>query len=117
MVVKVIEQKPWYGVSSGSAADTVPSQRNGYPAKHKVQSFPPPKSSQVDSLLSRSVGGMSTSWKNSEEEFLWDSIDSRSTDHDASIAKKNLWTHVSDKLGAQGRKICCTEGNSTCPPS
>ncbi|KAK4749298.1 hypothetical protein SAY87_026747 [Trapa incisa] len=97
---KVTEQKPWYGVSSGSAADTVPSQRNGYPARHKVQSSPSPKTSHIDSQINRSVGGMSTNWKNSEEEeFLWDSIDPKPTEHDARIARKDLWTpDVSDKL-------------------
>lgn len=98
-VVKVTEQKPRYGVSSGAVgvADAVSTRRNGYPTKHKLQSYPPPNSSNIDSQL-RSGSGMSSSWKNSEEEeFSWDSMDSRSTDHDAtinmsSITKKDHWT-------------------------
>ncbi|XP_031395515.1 flocculation protein FLO11 [Punica granatum] len=104
-VGKATEQKPWYGVGSGGITDTVSTQRNGFPAKQKLQGYPPPKSSNIDSKLSRSGGGMSTSWKNSEEEeFLWDSMGSRLTDRDAaintsSIARKDHWaSDGSEKL-------------------
>ncbi|KAI6697908.1 hypothetical protein NL676_018027 [Syzygium grande] len=101
---KISEQglsKPWYG-TGGSVTQSPSSQRNGFIGKHGFSSYQPSKSASVDSHLQPShgitniSGGISSSWKNSEEEeFMWDSVDPRSMEHDVtnipSISRKDRW--------------------------
>lgn len=101
---KISEQglsKPWYG-TGGSVAQSPSSQRNGFSGKHGFSSYQPSKSTSVDSHLQPSHGitnrssGISSSWKNSEEEeFMWDSVDPRSMERDInnipSISRKDRW--------------------------
>ncbi|KAF8042520.1 hypothetical protein BT93_A0990 [Corymbia citriodora subsp. variegata] len=102
---KISEQglsKPWYG-TGGSVAQSPSSQRNGFSGKHGFSSYQPSKSATVDSHLQPShgitsrSGGISSSWKNSEEEeFMWDSVDPGSMERDVanipSISRKDHWT-------------------------
>uniref|UniRef100_A0A7N0UAM7 C2H2-type domain-containing protein n=1 Tax=Kalanchoe fedtschenkoi TaxID=63787 RepID=A0A7N0UAM7_KALFE len=68
------QDKHWY--TGTSTADTVMGQRNGYDGKHKLTNYSTPQSH-----TSRSNGGTSRSWKNSEEEeYLWDDIHSAPRD-------------------------------------
>ncbi|KAI3442863.1 hypothetical protein J3R85_000559 [Psidium guajava] len=110
---KISEQglsKPWYG-TGGSVAQSPSSQRNGFSGKHGFSSYQP-KSTSVDSHLQPShgitnrSGGISSSWKNSEEEeFMWDSVDPRSMERDInnipSISRKDHWTlDGSEEMGS-----------------
>lgn len=94
-------EKPWYG-GSNSVAEPISVQRNGFSSKHVFPNYPAPRSANTDprlaqSTMSRSSSGISNSWKNSEEEeFMWDDMNSRLTNHGASStfgnSKKELWT-------------------------
>lgn len=102
---KISEQglsKPWYG-TGGSVAQSASSQRNGFSGKHGISSYQPSKTASVDSHLQPShgianrSGGISSSWKHSEEEeFVWDSVDPGSMERDVtnvpSISRKDRWT-------------------------
>lgn len=103
---KITEQgndKPWYGGGS-SVAESISSQRNGFNIKHGLTNYSAPKSANADprlktapAIASRSSGVLSSSWKNSEEEeFKWDDMNSRLTDHGppdiSSNSTKDRWT-------------------------
>ncbi|PQP98179.1 polyadenylation and cleavage factor homolog 4 isoform X2 [Prunus yedoensis var. nudiflora] len=114
---KITEQgndKPWYGGGS-SVAESISSQRNGFNIKHGLPNYSAPKSANADprlktapAIASRSSSVLSSSWKNSEEEeFKWDDMNSRLTDHGppdiSSNSKKDRWTSDdSEKLGFGG---------------
>ncbi|KAJ4705135.1 polyadenylation and cleavage factor-like 4-like [Melia azedarach] len=96
-----VHEKPWYGTSS-NITESIPGQRNGFNVKQGIPNYSAPKSAnaasrlqQTQNIASRSSSGMSTSWKNSEEEeFMWD-MHSRLSDQDAaSISTKSRkdWT-------------------------
>ena len=103
---KVTDQghdRPWYGATSG-VAETISSQRNGsqnYSASKSVNADPRLQATQ--NIAGRSSSGLSSSWKNSEEEeFMWE-MHSRLSDHDATNisnnSRKDRWTpDVSEKL-------------------
>ncbi|KAL3825803.1 hypothetical protein ACJIZ3_021832 [Penstemon smallii] len=85
---------PWY--ESGS---DVSNQKNGYDLKHGLESYVAQKPANSDSHLqlkqnfnSRSTNGMSTSWKNSEEEeYMWDEMN-RPTDRAVTdTSAKDQW--------------------------
>nr|XP_011466793.1 PREDICTED: polyadenylation and cleavage factor homolog 4-like isoform X1 [Fragaria vesca subsp. vesca] len=112
----IIEQghdKPWYGGVS-SAAETISGQRNGFNKKHGLN-YSAPKSANADprlqtpqAIASRNRGGLSSSWKNSEEEeYMWDDMNSRLTDHVtpdlSSNSRKERWiSDDSEKMGFGG---------------
>ncbi|XP_030495762.2 polyadenylation and cleavage factor homolog 4 [Cannabis sativa] len=91
--------KLWHG-DGGNFAESVSGQRNSFSIKHGFPNYPAPKSTNVvntslqsaQNVTSRSSGGVSSSsWKNSEEEeFMWDGMNSRSSDHGASVISSKL---------------------------
>ncbi|KAG4152143.1 hypothetical protein ERO13_D04G104200v2 [Gossypium hirsutum] len=100
---------PWFRATS-SVTETIPSQRNGFNVKHGSQNYSASKSVNADPRLhrthnisGRNSGGLSSSWKNSEEEeFMWE-MHSRLSEHDAANFSNNLrkdcWTpDVSEKM-------------------
>ncbi|OMO68207.1 hypothetical protein COLO4_29814 [Corchorus olitorius] len=101
--------RPWYGATS-SVTETISSQRNGFNIKHGSQNYLASKTVNADprlqaaqNLANRSSSGLSSSWKNSEEEeFMWE-MHSRLSEHDAANisnnSRKDHWTpDVSEKL-------------------
>ncbi|KAL1105355.1 hypothetical protein V6Z11_D04G126500 [Gossypium hirsutum] len=100
---------PWFRATS-SVTETIPSQRNGFNVKHGSQNYSASKSVNADPRLhrthnisGRNSGGLSSSWKNSEEEeFMWE-MHSWLSEHDAANFSNNLrkdcWTpDVSEKM-------------------
>ncbi|KAK5836273.1 hypothetical protein PVK06_012047 [Gossypium arboreum] len=100
---------PWFGATS-SVTETIPGQRNGFNVKHGSQNYSASKTVNADPRLhrthnisGRNSSGLSSSWKNSEEEeFLWE-MHSRLSEHDAANfsnnTRKDCWTpDVSEKM-------------------
>ncbi|XP_050380359.1 polyadenylation and cleavage factor homolog 4 [Argentina anserina] len=117
-IIQQGHDKPWYGGVS-SAAETISIQRNGFNKKHGLN-YSAPKSANADPRLqtpqviaSRNRGGLSSSWKNSEEEeYMWDDINSRLTDRvtpdlSSNIRKGHWISDDSEKLdfGGGSRKV------------
>ncbi|XP_022767162.1 polyadenylation and cleavage factor homolog 4 isoform X2 [Durio zibethinus] len=101
--------RPWYGATS-SITETTSSQRNGFNIKHGSQNYSASKYVNADprlratqNIAGRSSSGLSSSWKNSEEEeFMWE-MHSRLSEHDAANISNNSgkdhWIpDVSEKL-------------------
>ncbi|XP_062117518.1 uncharacterized protein LOC133831287 isoform X2 [Humulus lupulus] len=98
-VSEPVHDKLWHGDGS-NFAESVSGQRNSFSIKHGFPNYPAPKSTNVvntnlqpaQNIVSRSSGGVSSSsWKNSEEEeFMWDDMNSRLSDHGASGISSNL---------------------------
>ncbi|XP_024032992.1 polyadenylation and cleavage factor homolog 4 isoform X1 [Morus notabilis] len=91
-------EKVWHGGGS-SFAESVSGQRNSFNIKHGFPNYPGPKSISANTQLQsaqnissrRSGAAASSSWKNSEEEeFTWDDMNSRLTDHGASDISTNF---------------------------
>ncbi|KAK6942657.1 CID domain, partial [Dillenia turbinata] len=109
---RLIEQgveKPWYG-PGGDVAETIAGQRNGYDIKHGFLNFSSPRSGNADAQLqstqstaSKGSGGMTRSWKNSEEEeYVWDDLNSRLRDQGGANSNRDHWTADSaEKLGLE----------------
>ncbi|KAK8359399.1 hypothetical protein V6Z12_A04G092700 [Gossypium hirsutum] len=100
---------PWFGATS-SVTETIPGQRNGFNVKHGSQNYSASKTVNADPRLhrthnisGRNSSGLSSSWKNSEEEeFMWE-MHSRLSEHDAANfsnnTRKDCWTpDVSEKM-------------------
>ncbi|KAH1039691.1 hypothetical protein J1N35_041434 [Gossypium stocksii] len=100
---------PWFGATS-SIIETIPGQRNGFNVKHGSQNYSASKTVNADPRLhrthnisGRNSSGLSSSWKNSEEEeFMWE-MHSRLSEHDAASfsnnTRKDCWTlDVSEKV-------------------
>ncbi|KAA3463942.1 Pre-mRNA cleavage complex 2 Pcf11 [Gossypium australe] len=100
---------PWFGATS-SVTETIPGQRNGFNVKHGSQNYSASKTVNADPRLhrthnisGRNSSGLSSSWKNSEEEeFMWE-MHSRLSEHDAANFSNNMrkdcWTpDVSEKM-------------------
>ncbi|MBA0866767.1 hypothetical protein Goshw_024278 [Gossypium schwendimanii] len=100
---------PWFGATS-SITETIPSQRNGFNTKPGSLNYSASKSVNADPRLQvthnisgRNSSGLTSSWKNSEEEeFMWE-MHSRLSEHDAANFSNNLrrdrWTpDVSEKM-------------------
>ncbi|KAG8501039.1 hypothetical protein CXB51_003139 [Gossypium anomalum] len=100
---------PWFGATS-SITETIPGQRNGFNIKPGSLNYLASKSVNADPRLQvthnisgRNSSGLSSSWKNSEEEeFMWE-MHSRLSEHDAANFSNNLrrdrWTpDVSEKM-------------------
>ncbi|XWS59538.1 hypothetical protein CRYUN_Cryun08bG0130700 [Craigia yunnanensis] len=109
---KVTDQghdRPWYGATS-SVTETISSQRNGFNSKHGSQNHSASKSVNADprlqtkqNIAGKSSSGLSSSWKNSEEEeFMWE-MHSRLSEHDAvnisNNSRKDRWApDVTEKM-------------------
>ena len=109
---KVTDQglnRTWHGTTN-SVTETISSQRNGFNIKHGSQNYSASKFVNADprlkathNIAGRSSSGLSSSWKNSEEEeFMWE-MHSRLSEHDAAnisnYSRKDHWTpDVSEKL-------------------
>ncbi|XP_022745371.1 polyadenylation and cleavage factor homolog 4-like isoform X2 [Durio zibethinus] len=120
---KVTDQghdRPWYGATSG-VTETFSGQRNGFNSKHGSQNYSASKSVNADprlratqNIAGRSSSGLSSSWKNSEEEeFMWE-MHSRLSEHDAANisnnSRKDLWTpDVSQKMDFESQ-LCKAQG-------
>ncbi|XAR69704.1 hypothetical protein NMG60_11001405 [Bertholletia excelsa] len=92
--------RPWYG-TGGNIAEAVSSQRNGFDIKHGLPGYSASRVTNAEvhpqaaqSISSRSSSGVNKSWKYSdEEEYMWDDMKSRSSNHGAiNKSGKDLWT-------------------------
>ena len=96
--------KPW-STTGSNLAEKLSGQRNGFNIKLGYENYPAPRSANTGARLlptqnfssSSSNRGLSTNWKNSEEEeFMWGEMNSMLTGHSASaIASsigKDQWT-------------------------
>ncbi|XP_074269014.1 polyadenylation and cleavage factor homolog 4-like [Silene latifolia] len=96
-------EKQWLG-ASGEVEESISTQRNGYDAKRAISNYKSARAASTDVPLlqnpPRSSLEVSKSWKNSEEEeFRWDDLSNRTTDHGA-IDKLEFGNHHS-KLQTQ----------------
>ncbi|OVA17858.1 CID domain [Macleaya cordata] len=91
---------PWYGSGSNALKATAAAQRNAFDSKHGFPNHATPRPAQAVTQLqptqgisNRSSTGISRNWKNSEEEeYMWDDMKSRLTDHGESISlRKDGW--------------------------
>ncbi|KAL3532051.1 hypothetical protein ACH5RR_005572 [Cinchona calisaya] len=91
--------KPWF--ESGGVTPTISDKGNGFDPKLGFPSNLARRSSNSNAIMqsrpslpSRSISEMSKSWKNSEEEeYMWDDINSRLSDHGAmSSSGRDRWT-------------------------
>ncbi|GMI71033.1 hypothetical protein like AT2G36480 [Hibiscus trionum] len=114
---KVTDQghnRAWYGGKS-SVPETISGQRNGFNIKHGSQNYSTSKSVTTGShiratqnIASRSSSGLSSSWKNSdEEEFMWD-MHSRLSECDVANLSNNSrqdpWApDVSEKMDLESQ--------------
>ena len=101
--------RPWYGATS-SVTETISSQKNGLNSKHGSQNYPASKSVNADPRLQikqnisdRSSSGLSSSWKNfEEEEFMWE-MHFRLSKQDAvnisNNSRKDCWAFDVSKNG------------------
>lgn len=92
---KFKQDKPWF--ESGNESGTI--SKNGFDVKQGFQNYPGLRS--VNSAMSiqptnnfASSVGMNESWKNSEEEeYMWEDINSRLTEHGATNSLgRDHWT-------------------------
>ncbi|GLT64377.1 hypothetical protein SLA2020_368760 [Shorea laevis] len=87
------QDRPWYGTGS-SVQETISSQRNGFNVKpglrnYSVSKNADPRLRAAHNVANRSNNGLSSSWKNSEEEeFMWD-MHSRLSDQDVAAISSN----------------------------
>ncbi|KAM7264748.1 hypothetical protein ACFE04_002431 [Oxalis oulophora] len=102
-IAEQVNGKSWQGIIS-SVPETITSRGNGVISnKRAPPSYPAVKTSILtQSIVGRNKIGLSSSWKNSEEEeFLWD-MHSRLPDNDAanisSHTKKDWFSDDSEKL-------------------
>lgn len=94
-VIDQIQDRSWHGTGN-TFQETISTQRNGLNAKHGLRNSKVSKSVNADprlraanSTVNRSNSGLSSSWKNSEEEeFMWE-MHSRLSDHDAATISSN----------------------------
>lgn len=93
-VTELAPDRPWYGASS--IGEKISSQRNGFDSKHRFSSYSTTRAGNAGVQLpptqspARSGEGMSRSWKNSEEEeYMWDDMNSKLTDHGAPSNSRN----------------------------
>ncbi|XP_042481661.1 polyadenylation and cleavage factor homolog 4-like [Macadamia integrifolia] len=92
--------KTWYGARS--SADSVVGLTNGFDARHGFSNYQAPRSTtqavaqlqNTPSTVNRSSRGISKNWKNSEEEeYMWDDMNFRLTDHGApDSSRRDGWT-------------------------
>ncbi|XP_023539204.1 uncharacterized protein LOC111799917 isoform X1 [Cucurbita pepo subsp. pepo] len=110
--------KPW-STTGSNLAEKLSGQRNGFNIKLGYENYPAPRSANTGARLlptqnfssSSSNRGLSTNWKNSEEEeFMWGEMNSMLTGHSASaIASsigKDQWTpEDSDNSGIENKLL------------
>ncbi|KAK4419329.1 Polyadenylation and cleavage factor4 [Sesamum alatum] len=99
--------RPWCE-SGTDVTGKVSNQSNGFDMEHGFESYAAHQSANSDPHLqlkqnfaSRKLNGVSRSWKNSEEEeYVWDEMNTRSTDRNAAdTSAKDNWTpDVTEKL-------------------
>lgn len=89
----------WYGAGS-KASETTAGQRNGFDFPNAYGNYRETKSSQnvsqlppTEKIMSRSTKDTLGNWKNSEEEeYMWEDINSRLTDHGGTDnSRKDGW--------------------------
>ncbi|KAF8403223.1 hypothetical protein HHK36_011322 [Tetracentron sinense] len=87
--------------AGSNVAEVIAGQRNGFDIQYGVLNHRGPKSAQAFDQLepkqpvaNRSSRGVSRNWKNSEEEeYMWDDMNSRLSDHGApDSSRRDSWT-------------------------
>ncbi|GMI96641.1 hypothetical protein like AT2G36480 [Hibiscus trionum] len=115
-VTDQVHNRAWYGGKS-SVPETISSQKNGFNMKHGSQNYSTskpvttsPHLRVTQNIAGRSSSGLSSSWKNSEEEeFMWD-MHSRLSEHDvvniSNNSRKDHWTpDVSEEMGLESQLL------------